>query len=144
MSNSIFCLIVCSLLWKWVNIILALTSTCFDESQPMLGHRCNMKTLICWWDQRSHIKVKGHLRSSCKIGWKCENGLIWKVEVWLEPNLVYGYNMGPFVCSCSLRSYTKVKGHQRSSWKMGSKYKIHLTWNVEIWLKLNLAYWYIL
>ena len=33
-----------------------------------------------------HTKVKGHLRSGCKIDWKCENGLIWKVEVRLEPN----------------------------------------------------------
>ena len=38
-----------------------------------------METLICWWGQRSHISVNGHLRSSCKIGWKCEHGLIWKV-----------------------------------------------------------------
>ena len=103
-----------------------------------------MGTLICWWGQRSHIKVKGHLRSSCKIGWKCESGsgLIWKVEVRVEPNLVYWYIMGPFVCSCSQRSYIKVKGHQRSSYKMGWKCKIHLIWKVEVRLEPNLVYWY--
>ena len=89
--------------------------------QPKLGHRCNMGTVICWWGQRSYIKVKGHLRSSCKISWKCESGLILKVEVRLKPNLVYWYNMGTFICSCSQRSYTKVKGHLRSSCRIGWK-----------------------
>ena len=54
-----------------------------------------MWTFICSCSQRSCTKVKGHLRSSCKIGWKCENGLIWKVEVWFEPNFIYWYNMEP-------------------------------------------------
>ena len=99
-------------------------------------------TLICWLGQRSHIKVKGHLRSSCKIGWKCESGLIWKVEVQLESNLVYWCNMEPLVCSWGQMSYNKVKGHQRSSCKMGSKYRIHLIWKVEVWLEPNLVYWY--
>ena len=50
---------------------MALSSTCFDGFQPKLVHRCNMGTLICWWGQRSCIKVKGHLRSSCKMWmWK--------------------------------------------------------------------------
>ena len=127
------------------------------------------------YPQRSHIKVKGHLLS-WKIGWKCESGLIWKVEVWLEPNLVYWFIMEPSVCLCGQRLYTKfrgqvvswtqnvnspylkswspigtklgllihyhgtlcmfmssntkVKGHQRSNCKMGSKCKIHLIWKV--------------
>ena len=105
---------------------MALSSTRFDGFQPMFGHRCNMGTLICWWGQRSYIKVKGHLRSSYKIGWKCENGLIWKVEVRFEPNLVYWYNMWTFICSCSQRSCTKVKGHLRSSCK--------ITWKCKFWL----------
>ena len=108
---------------------LALTSTCFDGFQPKLGHRCNMGTLICWWGQRLHIKVKGHQRSSCKVGWKCESGLIWKVEVWLEPNLVYRYNMGTFIYSCSQRSYTKVRGHLRWSCKLKSN--LNQTWFIE-------------
>ena len=101
-----------------------------------------MGTLICWWGQKPHIKVKGHLRSSCKMGWKYESGLTWKVEVGLEPNLVYWYNMGPFVCSCGQRSYTKVKRHQRSSCKMGSKCKIYLIWKVQVRLEPNLVYCY--
>ena len=128
---------------------MALTSSCFDGFQPKLGHRCNMRTLICWWGQcgndlnwkvevwlepnlvywynmgtficswgqSSHTKVKGHLRSSCTIGYKCENYLNWKVEVRLESNLVYWYNMGTFICSWGQRSHTKVKGHLRSSFK---------------------------
>ena len=135
--------VVCCLLLKWVNIwLLTSTSTCFDGPQPKLGQRCNAGILICWWGQRSNINVKGHLTLSCKIGSKCENGLIWKVEVWLEPNLVYGYNLGPSIYSCNQRSYTKVKGHQRSSWKIGSKCKIHLMSKVEVWLELNFVYWY--
>ena len=35
---------------------------------------------------KDHTKIEGHIRSGCKIGWKCENGLIWKVEVRFEPN----------------------------------------------------------
>ena len=49
---------------------------------------------ICWWGQRSHTEVKGNLRSSCQIDWKFKIGLTWKVDVQLEPSLVYGYNMG--------------------------------------------------
>ena len=135
-----------------------LPSTCFDGFQPKLGHRCNMGTLICWWGQRSHIKVKGHLRSSCKIGWKymfmwskvinqgqrCHQRSSWfvvplyvhvvkghiprsnvirgqvlrwaqnvkftsfKKLVWLEPNLVYLYNVGIFTCSWSHKLRSKV------------------------------------
>ena len=107
--------------WKRVNT-LALSSTCFDGFQPKLGHRCNMGTLVCWWGQRSYIKVKGHM--SCKIGWKCENGFIWKDEDQFEPNLVYWYNMWTLICSCSQTSCTKVKGHLRSSCKIG--------WNVKM------------
>ena len=106
------CCCCCLLLWKQVNI-WHLPSICFDGFQPELGHRCNMRTLICWWGQRSHIKVKGHLRSSCKIGWKCENGLIWKVaksdwnQTWFidiicEPSYVH-----------AIKGHTKVKGHLR-------------------------------
>ena len=35
----------------------------------------NMGTFICSCGQRSYTKVKDHLKSSCMIGWKCENGL---------------------------------------------------------------------
>ena len=92
--------------------------------------------------QRSHIKVKGHLRSSCKIGWKCESDLIWKVEVRLEPNLVYWYNMGPIVCSCSQRSQMKVKSPVRPmckiSWKCNMTHlhtwgPIRTMWPQQVW-----------
>ena len=68
----------CLSLWKQVNIWLYLPRALMDFNQSWI--RCNLGTLICWCSQRSHIKVKGHLRSSCKIGWKCESGLTWKVE----------------------------------------------------------------
>ena len=55
----------CLSLWKQVNIWLYLPHALMDFSQSWV--RCNMGTLICWCSQRSHIKVKGHLRSSCKI-----------------------------------------------------------------------------
>ena len=47
----------------------------------LLGHRCIRETLTCWWDQRSHIKVKGYLRSNCKMheGWKCKSSSNWKI-----------------------------------------------------------------
>ena len=108
-------------------------SHAFDGFQPKVGHICNMGTLICWWGQRS--QVKGNLRLSCKVGRKCKSVFIWKDEVQLEPNLIYWYNMKPFVLH-------EVKGHQRSSCTMGSKCKIHLIWKVEIWLEPNLNYWY--
>ena len=132
----------CCLLWKQVNIWLYLPHALMDFNQSWVIYRCNMGTLICWWSQRSYIKAKGHLRSSCKICWKCESGPIWKVEVWLEPNLVYWYIMGPFACSCGQRSYTKVKSHQRSGCKMSLKCKIHLIWKVEVQLEPNLVFWY--
>ena len=101
-----------------------------------------MGILICWWGQRSYIKVKGHLRSSCNIGWKCENGFIWKVEVRFEPNLVYWYDMWTFIWSCSQRSCTKVTGHLRSSCKIGWKCENGLILKVEVWFEPNLVYWY--
>ena len=35
--------------------------------QPNLGHRCTRGTLIFWCRRRSHVKVKGHLRSYVKV-----------------------------------------------------------------------------
>ena len=40
------------------------------------------------WELSYVHAVKGHLRSSCKIGWKCENDRIWKVKSDFEPNSV--------------------------------------------------------
>ena len=94
------------------------------------------------WESWFVDEVKGHISRFKRIGWKCESGLIYKVDVQLEPNLACWYNMGPFVCSCIQRSYMKVKGHQRSSCKIGSKCKIHLIWRVEVGLEPNLVYWY--
>ena len=84
-------------------------------------------------------------RSSCKMwkwkwDWKCESGLIWKVEVRLEPNLVYWYYMETFLCSCGQRSYTKVKGHLRSSCKIGWNVKMASFEKLKSDLNPNLAY----
>ena len=114
--------------WSWIGTKLVLS--------------INYRTLCMFMWSKAYTKAKGHQRSSFKMGSKSKVHLIWKVEVRLEPNLVYWYNMGPFICSCLQRSYTKVKGHQSSSWKMGSKCKIHLIWKVEIRLEPNLVYWY--
>ena len=56
-------------------------------------------------DIRGHIpRSKGHLRSSCKIGWKCKIYLIWKIDVRLEPNLIFDIMWEP--------SYVhEVRGH---------------------------------
>ena len=43
-----------------------------------LGHTCNMVNLLCKQGQRSHTIIKGHSRSSSKIGWKCKIFVIWK------------------------------------------------------------------
>ena len=103
--------------------------------EPNLVYWHNMGTFICLWGQRSYTKVKGHLRSSCKMGWKCENGLLWKVEVWFEPNLLYWCNMGTCICSCSQRSQSKVKGHLRSM--------CNITWEFKFWLICiqNVNFW---
>ena len=110
--SSVVCCCCCCLLWKQVNIIWLYPSHALIDFNKR------------WWfvdEVKGHIKVKGHLKSSCKIGWKCENGLIWKVEVQLEPNLVYWYNMLTIWCSCCQRSHTKVKGHLRPSCETGHK-----------------------
>ena len=94
-------------------------------------------------------EVKTHI-SRLKVIWdqvvkrlKCEYGLIWKGEVKLELNLVYWYNMGSFVCLCCQRSRAKVKGHQKSTFEIGPKWKIvHLIWKIEVQLGLNFVNWY--
>ena len=87
-----------------------------------------------------------HLLMRSEVIWgqvvRCESGLIWKVEVRLEPNLVYWYNMGTFIRSWGQRSYTKVKGHLRSSCMIGWKCENGLIWKVEVWFEQNLVYWY--
>ena len=70
--------------------------------------RCDIGTFKCSWDQRSNTKDKCHLLSICKISWKCENGINWKVEVSLESNLVYIIMWGPLYIHA-------VKGHKSRS-----------------------------
>ena len=58
-----------------------------------------MWTFICWWDQRSRIKVKGY-RRSYKKGWKCEIAKYeklksnwkqtWFMDTIWDPLYVYG------------------------------------------------------
>ena len=87
---------------------MALTFTCFDEFQPKLGRRCNMGTCICWWGQRSHIKIKDYLRSSCKKlkKWKWSHLKSWMSD-WNQ-TWVYWYNMG------SLNVHAVIYLNQRS------------------------------
>ena len=110
----------CKIGWKCENGLIWIVEVRFE---PHLVYLYNMETSICSCSQRSCTKVKGHLRSSCKIGWKYENGLIWKLEVRFESHLVYWCNVETSTCSCSQRSCTKVKGHLRSSCKIGWKYE---------------------
>ena len=65
---------------------LAITSTCFDWFQLKVGHRCNMRTCICWWGRRSHIKDKFHLYVGCVcvcgeyfagVQCRCLWGMLW-------------------------------------------------------------------
>ena len=117
-------------MWKWPHL---------KSWSPIWTKLCVLikyVTFICLCSQRSCTKVRGHLRSSCKIGWKCENGLIWKVEVLFEPNLVYWYNMETFICSCSQRSQIKIKGHLRSTCKITWKCKFGLICILEHQLEL--------
>ena len=103
-------------------------------SLEKLKSKCDWKktwfTDTKWWplvssycSQMSYTKVKGYQRSSCKINSNCKIHLIWKVEVHLEPNLGYWYNVGIWTCLWSQRSQMKVKGHLRSICKM--------VWNVK-------------
>ena len=46
-----------------------------------------------------------------------------KLQVQLEPNLVYWYNVGPLLCSYGQMPYTKVKGYRRSSCQMTQNVK---------------------
>ena len=98
--------ICCYLLWKGL--------TCGSIFHMLWWF--NQKSVIdATWEPSLVDEVKDHLRSSCKIDRKCENGLIWKVEVGFEPNLVYWYNVWTLICSCSQRSCSMVKGHLKSS-----------------------------
>ena len=130
----------CLLLWKQVNIWLYLPHALMDFNQSWVIDATREPSFVD--EVKCHISRSKVIwvRWSCKIGWKCEIGLIWKVEVRLEPNLVQGYNMGIFICSCGQRSYTKVKGHLRSSCKIGWKCKNDLIWTVEVWFEPNLVY----
>ena len=66
LCSPLFVAVGCScLLWKQANIW---SNFLILWLQLKLGHRYYIRTLICWWGQRSHIKVKGHLKSSCKVG----------------------------------------------------------------------------
>ena len=94
------------------NVKMASSEKLEVRFEPNLVYWYNMWAFIWSCSQRSCTKVKGHLRSSCKIGWKCENGLTWNVEVRFEPNLVYWYKMETFIRSCGQRS--QIEG-QRSS-----------------------------
>ena len=51
-----------------------------------------------------------------------------KLEVWLEPNLVYWYNVGTFTCIWGQRSQIKVKCHVRSISKIAWKCTIWPIW----------------
>ena len=122
----------CCPLWKRVNIWLYLPHALMDFNQSWV--------IDATWKPSFVDEVRGHISRS-KVIWgqyvKCENGLIWKVEVWFDPNsnLVYWYNMWPFICSCSQRSCTKVKGHLRSSFKIGWKCENALIWKVQVWFE---------
>ena len=87
---------------------------------------------------KGHIKVKGHLRSSWS--WNCESELIWKIEVQLEPNLVYWWYVGPFLCLCSQRSHIKVKCPLRSNYNISWNCESGLIWKIEVWLEPILVY----
>ena len=132
------CLLMLSVV-KRVNIWLYFPHALMDFNQSWVIDATWEPSFVD--EVKGHIKVKGHLRSSCMIGWKCENGLIWKVEVWFEPNLVYWYNMWSFICSCSQRSCTKVKGHLRLSCKIDWKCENGLIWKVEVRFEPNCVYW---
>ena len=87
-----------------------------------------MGPFVCSCSQRSYTEVKDHQRSSCKMGSKYNIHFIWKVEVRLEPNWVYWYNVRIFTCTRGQRSQIKVKGHVRSTCKIAWKCKIWLTY----------------
>ena len=74
------------LLWNQVNIWLYLPHALMDFNQRLIIDETWEPSFVD--EVKGHIKVKGHLRSSCKIGWKCESGLILKIEVRFELGLL--------------------------------------------------------
>ena len=100
-------------MWKWPHL----------KSWSLIGTKRGL--LIHYGTLWSYTKVKGHQRS-CKMGWKCQIHLIWKVEVRLEPILVSWYKVGTSTCSWGQKSQVKVKGHVRSICKVARKCKIWL------------------
>ena len=65
-------------MWKWPHL------KSWSLIWTILGYWYNMETFICSCGQRSQIKVKGHLRSTCKITWKSKFGLICILQDQLE------------------------------------------------------------
>ena len=55
-----------------------------------------------------------------------------KLKSDLNQTLVYWYNMWTFICSCSQRLCTKVKGHLRSSCKIGWKWPHWKSWKSDL------------
>ena len=54
--------------------------------EPNLVYWYNVGTFTCSWGQRSQMKVKGHVRSICKVAWKfLKKWLICMLEDQLEP-----------------------------------------------------------
>ena len=64
--------------------------------KPNLVYWYNVGTFTCSWSQRSQIKVKGHVRSTCKIAWKCKIWLFCILEDQLEP-------CDPYRCEIKVR-----------------------------------------
>ena len=82
------------------------------------------RSKICSCSQRSYTKVRGLLRSSCKMGWNVKMVLLEKLK-------------STFICSCSQKSYTKVKDLLRSSCRIGWKCENGLIWKADVRFQPN-------
>ena len=95
--------------------------------------RVCLSNMLLWWDLLYVHVIKGHIPRSKVIRGQVVR---WaqnvkftsfeKLEVRLEPNLDYWYNVGTFTCSWGHRSQMKVKGHVRSIFRRAWKCKIWL------------------
>ena len=91
---------------------------------------------------RSKVTYQGERSSENKLYYE-ENVKVASFEKlksnWNQSWIIDRLKDSLYVRSCGQRSYTKVKGNQGSSCKIGSKWKIHLIWKVDARLELNLG-----
>ena len=74
--HALVCLLEMIVGLKLHNFSLNISPKFAVQLEPDLVSSYIMGTTIWYWWQRSNVQVKGHLMSSCKIGWNVGNSII--------------------------------------------------------------------